>query len=104
MNGKNYEVPHCEAFSYPHSNPSWKNIRLRILFSNTLSLDSSLVVRDHVLQPYSTTGNIIVLYITFTSTYSFIDIREIIRTYVYSLDGNTRLLYTSIPDSTCVKI
>ena len=39
------------------------NIRLRILFSNTLSLDSSLNVRDHVSQPYSTTGNIIVLYI-----------------------------------------
>ena len=39
------------------------NTRLRILFSNTLSLDSSLNVRDHVSQPYSTTGNIIVLYI-----------------------------------------
>ena len=38
------------------------NIRLRILFSNTLSLDSSLNVRDHVSQPYITTGNIIVLY------------------------------------------
>ena len=33
------------------------------LFSNTLSLHSSLNVRDHVSQPYSTTGNIIVLYI-----------------------------------------
>ena len=39
------------------------NIRLRILFSNTLSLDSSLNVRDHVSQPHSTTGNTIVLYI-----------------------------------------
>ena len=39
------------------------NIRLRILFSNTLSLDSSLNVRDYVSQPYSTTDNIIVLYI-----------------------------------------
>ena len=37
------------------------NNRLRILFSNTLSLHSSLNVRDHVSQPYSTTGNIIVL-------------------------------------------
>ena len=34
---------------------------LRILFSNTLSLYSSLNVRDYVSQPYSTTGNIIVL-------------------------------------------
>ena len=35
------------------------NIRPR--FSNTLSLHSSLNVRDNVSQPYSTTGNIIVL-------------------------------------------
>ena len=39
------------------------NIRLRLLLSNTLSLNSFLNVRDYVLQPYSTTGNIIVLYI-----------------------------------------
>ena len=32
------------------------NIHLRILFSNTLSLDSSLNLRDHAAQPYSTTG------------------------------------------------
>ena len=23
MNGTNYEVPHCGAFSPPHSHPSW---------------------------------------------------------------------------------
>ena len=39
------------------------NIRLRILFSNTLSLRSSLNVRDHASHPYSTNGNLIVLYI-----------------------------------------
>ena len=39
------------------------NIHLRVLFSNTLCLHISLNVRDHVSQPYSTTGNIIVLYI-----------------------------------------
>ena len=33
------------------------------IFSNMFSLHSSLNVRDHVSQPYSTTGNIIVLYI-----------------------------------------
>ena len=38
------------------------NIHLRILFSNILSLHSSLNVRDHASHPYSTTGNIIVLY------------------------------------------
>ena len=43
--------------------PLGPNIRLRFLFSNTLSLHSFLNVRGHVLQPYSTTGNIIVLYI-----------------------------------------
>ena len=43
--------------------PLKPNICLWILFSNTLSLHSSLNVRDHVSQPYSTTGNTIVLYI-----------------------------------------
>ena len=43
--------------------PLGPNIRLRNLISNTLSLRSSLNVRDHVSQAYSTTENIIVLYI-----------------------------------------
>ena len=46
------------------------NIRLSILFSYTLSLHSFLNVRDHVSQPYSTTGNIIVLNILI---YKFLD-------------------------------
>ena len=50
-------------FHSPFSSLLGPNIRLRILFSNTLSQNSSLNVRDHVSQPYSTTGNIIVLYI-----------------------------------------
>ena len=58
-NGTNYEVPHCKAFSTPHSHP---NIRLKILSLNTLILRSSLNERDHVLQPYSTTANIIYLF------------------------------------------
>ena len=58
MNVTNYEVSQSRAFSPPHSHP---NIRLRILFSNTLSLDSSLNVRDHASQPYNTPGNIIVV-------------------------------------------
>jgi hypothetical protein len=37
--------------------------RFKILFSNTLSLHSSLSARDHASHPYSTTGNIIVIYI-----------------------------------------
>jgi hypothetical protein len=35
------------------------NILLRTLFSNTLSLRSSLNERDHVSHPYKTTCNII---------------------------------------------
>ena len=46
----------------PFSSHLSSNICLRILFSNTLSLHSSLHVRDHVSQPYSTTGHIIGLY------------------------------------------
>jgi hypothetical protein len=39
------------------------NILLNILYSNTLSLCSSLNVRDKVSHPYRTTGKIIVLYV-----------------------------------------
>jgi hypothetical protein len=38
------------------------NILLRTLFSNTLSLRSSLNVRDQVSQAYKTSGRIMVLY------------------------------------------
>jgi hypothetical protein len=46
------------------------NILLSILFSNTLSLCSSLSVRDQVSHPYKTTGKIIVLY---TPIFVFLD-------------------------------
>jgi len=39
------------------------NILLKTLFSNTLSLHSSLNVSNQVPHPYKTTGKIIVLYI-----------------------------------------
>ena len=42
----------------PFSSLLGPNIRLRILFTNTFCLHSSLNVRGHVSQPYSTTGNI----------------------------------------------
>ena len=63
MNGTNYEVPYCEAFSTLHSHPFGSNIRLRILFSSSLSMHSSLNIKGHVSLPYRTTDNIIVLYI-----------------------------------------
>jgi hypothetical protein len=39
------------------------NILLKTLFSNTLSLCTSLSMRDQVSHPYKTTGRIVVLYI-----------------------------------------
>jgi hypothetical protein len=42
------------------SSPLSPNILLRTLFSNTLSLCSSLSVRDQVSHPYKTTGRIMV--------------------------------------------
>ena len=68
MNGTNYEVPHCGAFSTPYSHPSWAQIFASgswILFSNTLSLHSCLNVRDHVSHPYSTTGNYMVRHLVY---------------------------------------
>ena len=44
------------------------NIFLTTLFSNTLSLRSSLIVSDQVSHPHKTTGNIIVLYILIFTT------------------------------------
>ena len=46
------------SFLYsPFSSLLGPNIPLSVLFSNTLSLRSSLKIRDHVSQPYRTTGN-----------------------------------------------
>jgi hypothetical protein len=49
------------------------NILLSTLFSSTLSLRSSLNVRDKVSHPYKTTGRIMVLY---TLTFTFLDSRR----------------------------
>jgi hypothetical protein len=46
-----------------NSSPFGPNILLRNLFSKTLSLCSSLNVRDQVSHPYKTTDRIMVLYI-----------------------------------------
>jgi hypothetical protein len=53
------------------SSPLRPNNLLNTLFTNNLSLRSSLNVSDQVSQPYKTTGKIIVLYIlTFKFCYS----------------------------------
>ena len=62
--GERYKLRSSSLWSLLHSPFSsllGPNIHLRILFSNTLSLLSSLNVRDHVSHPYSPTGSIIVL-------------------------------------------
>ena len=59
LNCTNYKVPHCEVFFISYSHTSYgPNIRVRIRFSNNISLHSSLNVRNHVSHPYSTTGYI----------------------------------------------
>jgi hypothetical protein len=54
----------CSFLQPPITSPLFgQNILLNTLFSYTLSLYSSLNVRDQVSHPYTTTGKIIVLYI-----------------------------------------
>ena len=69
----------------PFSSILGPNILLKILFSNTLSLRSSLNVRDHVLRPYSTTDNIIALYIFYTKGHFNVQTTEIyqIKNYLF---------------------
>jgi hypothetical protein len=56
---------HYGTFSSRLSSASiWgQNTPFGILFSNTLSLGSSLDVRDQIAHPYQTTGRIIVMYV-----------------------------------------
>jgi hypothetical protein len=66
-------APNYKVFSTPLLPRSLlgTNIFLNNLFSNTLSLRSSLNVSNQVSHPYKTTGKIIVLYIRiFTFFYS----------------------------------
>ena len=56
-----YSAPHYVVFStplLPLLSPLGPNILLNTLFSNTLSLRSSLSVGDQVSYPYKTTGKI----------------------------------------------
>ena len=53
----------CVAFSTLHSHPSWAQIFASGSCFQIPLACVPLNVRDHVSQPYSTTGNIIVIYI-----------------------------------------
>ena len=60
--GERYKLCSSSLWSILHSpftSLVGPNICLRILFSRTHSLRSSLNVREHASQPYSTTGNVI---------------------------------------------
>ena len=65
--GEQYRSLSYSLFSFLQSpvtlSPLDPNIPLNTLFSNTLSLRSSLSLSDRVSHPYKTTGKIIVLYI-----------------------------------------
>jgi hypothetical protein len=52
-----------EPSPFPILIPIEAKYLLQILLSNNLSLHSSLYLRDHFTQPYSTTGSVIILYI-----------------------------------------
>jgi hypothetical protein len=63
----------CNILHDPSSPLLGPNILLNTLFSKTLSLCSSLKVRDQVAHPYSETGKITVLYILI---FRFFDMRR----------------------------
>ena len=60
VNAATFDVLHGERFIFKKLDP---NIRLSMLFSNTLSLHSSFNIREHLSQPYSKTNNITLFYI-----------------------------------------
>ena len=63
VRSRDHSALHYVVSSTPITSPLLgSNILLSTLFSNTLSLRSSLNVSDHVSHPHKTTGRIIVLY------------------------------------------
>ena len=85
--GEQYRSLSSSLCSFLHSPvPSFllgPNTLLNTLFSNTLTLSSSLNVSDQVSHPYRTTGNIIVLYILI---FNFLDsIKDEISVVTYLL-------------------
>jgi hypothetical protein len=77
ISGDEYKLWNSSVCNFLHSPVTSSllgpNILLRTLFSNTLSLCSSLSVRGQVSHPDKTTGRIIVFYIL---TFTFLDSRR----------------------------
>ena len=72
-------------FHSPFESLLCPNIRLRILFSNNLSLSFALNIRDHASQPYNTIGNLWFLcfdFLKYHMTYLFA-LREEFRLRVF---------------------
>ena len=65
VSSTDHSAPHYVVFSTPVTTTSFlgPKILLNTLFSDTLSLRTSVNVSDQVSHPYKTTGKIIVLYI-----------------------------------------
>jgi hypothetical protein len=76
ISGDDYKLrssPLCNFIRSPvTSSLLCPNIPLSTLFSNTLSLCSSLNVTDQVSHPYKTTGRIMVLYILTFKFYNYV--------------------------------
>jgi len=63
VSSADHESPHYVDFYPVTSSHLGTDVLLSNLFSDTLSLHSSLSVNNQVSHPYKTTGKIIVLYI-----------------------------------------
>jgi hypothetical protein len=88
ISGDEYKLWSSLLFNFLHSPVTssllGQNIRLRTLFSNTLSLYSSLSVRDQVSHPYKITGGIMVLYILKTPSNAKLKFQMALITFIQS--------------------
>jgi hypothetical protein len=71
--------------TFRHSSPFGPNILLSTLFSNTLTVCSSLNVRDQISHPYRTTRKIIVLYILISLGVSYANISKYARCVLWRI-------------------
>jgi hypothetical protein len=63
VNGTNYEVPHYEALSTPHSHTSWAQIFASGSFFQMPLAFFPPLMYEHSSHPYITVGNIMILHI-----------------------------------------